>query len=84
MTFSNPGRPRWRMPPIHRVLSNCGREKTFTRLAWLKSMMLQPQKYDNTWVPDRVHAQSALIYLNSKASPEFAWNDDPQPVRLAT
>ncbi|KAG5932497.1 hypothetical protein E4U60_005182 [Claviceps pazoutovae] len=67
-------------------------------------------KYDKTWVPDRVHAQSALIYLNSdeldyevgssessrgsssvtarfatiEASPEFAWNDDPQPVRLAT
>ncbi|KAG6291091.1 hypothetical protein E4U09_004093 [Claviceps aff. purpurea] len=72
--------------------------------------MLQPQRYDKTWVLDRVHAPSALIYLNSdeldyevgssessrgsasvtarfvtiEASPEFAWNDDPQPVRLAT
>ncbi|CCE33749.1 uncharacterized protein CPUR_07675 [Claviceps purpurea 20.1] len=72
--------------------------------------MLQPQRYDKTWVLDRVHARSALIYLNSdeldygvgssessrgsasvtarfvtiEASPEFAWNDDPQPVRLAT
>ncbi|KAG6315041.1 hypothetical protein E4U22_008224 [Claviceps purpurea] len=79
-------------------------------VAWLKSMMLQPQRYDKTWVLDRVHARSALIYLNSdeldyevgssessrgsasvtarfvtiEASPEFAWNDDPQPVRLAT
>ncbi|KAG6188256.1 hypothetical protein E4U27_007414 [Claviceps purpurea] len=79
-------------------------------VAWLKSMMLQPQRYDKTWVSDRVHARSALIYLNSdefdyevgfsessrgsasvtarfvtiEASPEFAWNDDPQPVRLAT
>ncbi|KAG6167798.1 hypothetical protein E4U23_008154 [Claviceps purpurea] len=34
-------------------------------VAWLKSMMLQPQKHDRTWVPDRVHARSALIYLNS-------------------
>ncbi|KAG6025401.1 hypothetical protein E4U19_003209 [Claviceps sp. Clav32 group G5] len=34
-------------------------------VTWLKSMMLQTQKYDKTWVPDRVHARSALIYLNS-------------------
>ncbi|KAG6147392.1 hypothetical protein E4U28_007159 [Claviceps purpurea] len=27
--------------------------------------MLQPQKHDKTWDPDRVHARSALIYLNS-------------------
>ncbi|KAG5951743.1 hypothetical protein E4U58_001085, partial [Claviceps cyperi] len=38
--------------------------------AWLKSMILPPPQADRTWVPNRVHARLAQVYLDNDQTAE--------------